>query len=105
MKPAHLDRAALEELFEAADWYESSQPGLADRFLEDFEQLLVLVRAHPSAFPVLQASPPDLAVRRALFHKFPYAMVFLELQAEIRVMAVAHHKRRPHYWLSRIREE
>jgi toxin ParE1/3/4 len=103
MKPSRLSREALEELFEAAERYESKQPGLADRFLEDIEQHLTLIRELPAAFPVLHASPPGLKIRRALLHTFPYALVFLELETELRIIAVAHHKRRPNYWLSRVR--
>ncbi len=44
----------------------------------------------------------DLEVRRALLPRFPYALVFLELQTEIRVLAVAHAKRHPDYWLNRL---
>jgi toxin ParE1/3/4 len=98
-----LSREALEELFEAADRYESKQPGLADRFMEDIDRSLSLLRELPEAFPVLRASPPGLKIRRALLHTFPYALVFFELETEFRVVAVAHHKRRPSYWLSRVR--
>lgn len=93
----------MEELFEAAERYESRQPGLADRFMEDVDQSLTLLRELPAAFPVLRVSPPGFKVRRALLHTFPYALVFLELETEVRIVAVAHHKRRPNYWLSRIR--
>ena len=44
----------------------------------------------------------DLEVRRALLPRFPYALVFLELQTEIRVLVVAHAKRNPDYWLNRL---
>ena len=40
---------------------------------------------------------------RPLFlSRFPYALVFLELKTEIRVLAVAHAKRDPDYWLKRL---
>ena len=32
-----------------------------------------------------------------------YALVFLVQEDEVRVLAVAHAKRRPKYWLSRVR--
>ena len=103
MKPSRLSREALEELFEAAERYESKQPGLADRFMEDVNERLTLIREFPASFPVLRASPPGFEIRRALLQTFPYALVFLELETEIRIVAVAHHRRRPNYWLSRVR--
>ncbi|MCP4594404.1 MAG: hypothetical protein GY842_27045 [bacterium] len=43
-----------------------------------------------------------MKVRRASLSRFPYALVFIELDEEIRVLAVAHDKRRPGYWLDRL---
>jgi len=39
--------------------------------------------------------------RRALVTKFPYAVVYREIQDEIEIIAIAHLKRRPKYWSSR----
>jgi hypothetical protein len=44
-----------------------------------------------------------LDVRRALLARFPYALVFLILEEGVRILAVAHAKRRPGYWLGRVR--
>lgn len=102
MKPARLTSGALREMAEAASWYESKQPGLADRFLDDIGNQIALVREYPSAFPVLRDTS-KAEVRRALLPNFPYALVFFELSTEIRVIAVAHQSRRPGYWLHRLR--
>ena len=39
--------------------------------------------------------------RAALVTKFPYAVVYREVQDEIEIIAIAHLKRRPKYWSSR----
>jgi toxin ParE1/3/4 len=103
MKPVRLAPEAVRELDEAADWYESRQAGLAVRFLDEFDRVLSQIRRHPSSCPCLQDMPIDLKVRRALMTRFPYALVFLELSKDIRVIAVAHAKRRPGYWVHRLR--
>lgn len=103
MKPIRLAPEAARELHEAAIWYESHQAGLASRFLDEFDSLLPQIRQNPAAFPCLADIPADLDVRRALMTRFPYALVFLETQNELRVVAVAHGKRRPGYWLYRLR--
>jgi toxin ParE1/3/4 len=41
-------------------------------------------------------------IRRALLLRFPYALIFVDLGAEIRVLAPAHTKRRAGYWLNRV---
>jgi len=40
-------------------------------------------------------------IRRALVQRFPYAIGFEIHADQIRVLAVAHAKRRPLYWLAR----
>ena len=57
----------------------------------------------PESFPRLLDVPEDLEIRRALLPRFPYALVFISTGVEIQVIAVAHTKRRPGYWLDRVR--
>lgn len=102
MKPISLSREAIEELAEAATWYETRQPGLADRFLEEIDHTQHSIQSQPLAFPKLATTSGDLEIRRALLPRFPYALVFIELQTETRILAVAHVKRHPDYWLSRL---
>jgi hypothetical protein len=82
MKPVQLAPEAVTELAEAATWYESREPGLGDRFLEEVGGVLPTLGTRPRSFPRLQDPAPDL---------------------DIRVLAVAHAKRRPAYWLHRVR--
>lgn len=68
------------------------------------------VRLSPEAveelaeFPRFLDMPPDLDIRRTLLPRFPYAVVFIELGGEVRILAVAHTKRQPGYWLDRVQE-
>jgi hypothetical protein len=50
-------------------------------------------------------SERDLLIRRALLPRFPYAAMFMDLGEHIRVLAVAHAKWQPGYWLGRIASE
>lgn len=102
MKPVRLAREANREITEAATWYESRQTGLSDKFLDEIDGVLVRIRRHPESFTVIPDTSPKLAIRRALLSRFPYALIFLELEKEIRVIAAAHLKRRPTYWLRRL---
>lgn len=102
MKPASLSPEAVQELAEAASWYETRQPGLAIRFLLEIDQARHAIQSRPRTFPRLANTSVDLEIRRALLPRFPYALVFLELQTEIRVLAIAHAKRHPDYWLNRL---
>jgi toxin ParE1/3/4 len=102
VKPLGLSPEAVVELTEAASWYETRQPGLAIRFLQEIDQAQHAIQSRPLSFPRLAHTAVDLEIRRALLPRFPYARGFLELQTEIRVLAVAHAKRHPDYWLNRL---
>jgi hypothetical protein len=39
--------------------------------------------------------------RRYLLHRFPFFVVFRETATRIEILAVAHARRRPGYWLGR----
>lgn len=102
MSVVRLSPEAVDEIGEAAAWYRSQRPGLENEFLAEIERLLPLIGESPASFPRLMDLPEALGIRRALLPRFPYAVVFMDLQAEVRVLAVAHLRRRPDYWLNRI---
>jgi toxin ParE1/3/4 len=100
-----LSSEAIDELVEAAAWYRARRPGLEDEFLAEFDRILPLIGRSPASFPRLLDVPNDLTIRRTRLPRFPYAVIFMELGMEVRVLAVAHAKRRPNYWLDRVRAE
>jgi len=88
--------AAELELNEAAEFYDVESPGLGSVFLDEVERVLSDVVAFP------EAAPPLLGrVRKRLLAKFPYALLYSLPPDEIRILAVAHLKRRPFYWRGR----
>lgn len=93
---------AADELAEAAAWYDGRVEGLGRRLVKDVHALLLQVAERPRSFPRLLAIEGSLEVRRAPLANFPYALVFLAREHDVRVLAVAHVKRRPDYWLSRV---
>ncbi|MFO0823732.1 MAG: hypothetical protein U0792_11545 [Gemmataceae bacterium] len=40
--------------------------------------------------------------RCVLKKRIPYSIIYIETDAEIRIVAFAHHKRRPGYWKKRL---
>lgn len=102
VKTVGFSPEAVVELAEAASWYETRQPGLAIRFLQEIDQARQAIQSRPLSFTRLANTASDLEIRRALLLRFPYALVFLDLPTEIRVLTVAHAKRRPDYWLNRL---
>ncbi|WP_437756632.1 type II toxin-antitoxin system RelE/ParE family toxin [Sorangium sp. So ce1389] len=85
-----------------AVWYDERRPGLGDEFVAEVSSALARIGEVPGAFPSWPAaSAASLHIRRAVLDRFPYVIAF-ELRAEhLLVLAIAHAKRRPLYWLSR----
>jgi len=44
------------------------------------------------------------AARRYVFPRFPFSLIYPRRNDEVEVIAVAHGKRRPGYWRSRMRD-
>ena len=60
MKPVGLSPEAVLELIEAAAWYETRQPGLAIRFLQEIDQAQQAIQSRPKSFLQLANKAVDL---------------------------------------------
>jgi plasmid stabilization system protein ParE len=94
-----LEPEARDELLAAADWYEDQRRGLGDEFLDAIDAMVERIAAAPLSFPV---DPLDQRARRALVTRFPFAIVFLVVDEDVRIVAFAHAKRLPDYWTKRV---
>ena len=78
-----------------------SGSGLGLTFLAAVDGAVEYLAAWPesgSAVPGVRASLP---VRQLPVSRFPYRIVYMIDSEELRVLAVAHTRRRPGYWRSR----
>jgi hypothetical protein len=88
---------------EAAAWYEGRVAGLGERFLSETEAAFARIDATPlTGSPWVHRRLPE-GVRRVFLRSFPYSAVYI-LEPELTVVAVAHARRRPGYWLNRLRD-
>ena len=92
---------AREEVVEAARYYEEQRSGLGDEFLEAFERMLLDADAAPERAARHPEAPRELGLRRLRMSRFPYVVVFFDEPSGHRIVAVAHVRREPMYWLSR----
>ena len=89
--------AARAELIDAQDWYENEVLGLGRRFRIAAHALVQRMSANPRQFPVVYKS-----IRRALLHRFPYALMFvIEADETLTVIACFHGSRDPAHWQKR----
>lgn len=96
-----VDAAAGDELEAAAAWYEVRRVGLGRDLLASVDATLTQIVESPAAGSRVPGVAKSLGVRRRLVPRFPYAIVYLELAEEVRIVAFAHGSRRPGYWKAR----
>jgi toxin ParE1/3/4 len=96
----HPDSRA--ELRAAAIWYDERRPGLGDEFIAEVSSTLGRIGESPASFPLWPGtSGAPLSIRRAVINRFPYGIAFEVHSTHTLVLAIAHAKRRPLYWLTR----
>ena len=100
-KPLRTEEEADRELEEAVRWYEAKRSGLGAELLASVDVTLEQVVRFPGTGTPVPRVPAGLPVRRRPVEKFPYHVVYLETADAIRVLAFAHTRRRPGYWLTR----
>jgi len=100
-----LHPEALVELRAAALWYDERQQGLGDQFIEHIAELFERLATSPTVYPAWpDTGAASTPIRRAVADQFPYVVAFETHDDHILILAVAHGKRRPLYWLARASE-
>jgi plasmid stabilization system protein ParE len=97
MKAIRFLALAMQEVDDAVQRYEERSTGLSRGFLDDLDRVLRLIRNYPHAG--MQIEPE---IRRSLFTRFPYSLIYGIDQETIVIIAVAHQHREPRYWADRI---
>jgi toxin ParE1/3/4 len=88
--------AALEHEEQIA-YYEERRAGLGRRY--HLATLRAIERAvlAPHRFKIVR--PPNL--RKVSLRGFPFTVIYREVDFQVQVLAVAHHRRAPNYWARR----
>jgi len=89
--------AALDELEQAATWYEQNSPELGDGFFAEIEHAVRCIRDNPEAWPAYIRE-----TRQFILSRFPFSVVYRNRGNVTEVVAVRHHRRRPAYWIERL---
>jgi toxin ParE1/3/4 len=97
VKRVNIHRQAEAELDAAIAHYEGEQKGVGAEFLAEVHRTKKLIEQ----FPQLGTPYLDTEFRTRKVKRFPYILVYCELADSIWLMAVAHGKKRPGYWLGR----
>ena len=89
--------AAAQEVEATYDWYAARNPTAARGFREELRHAIEAVAQNPETWP-----PYGRGARRYLFQRFPFSLVYVLRGGEVQILAVAHGRRQPGYWRSRL---
>ncbi len=98
-KRVRLRKEAEVEATEARLWYEAISDGIAAGFVRDLREALAAVATRPEAYPRYEG---EQRLQMRLLRKYPYLVLYHELEDEVEVVAIAHTSRRPGYWEDRV---
>jgi toxin ParE1/3/4 len=96
MKNVIFHPLAEQELLNAVSYYEQQEAGLGLDYLGEVEHAVNFLVRYPEAGAEVRN-----AICRLTLPKFPYSLLYRVVEEQIRVLAVAHHKRKPEYWVNR----
>ena len=92
-----LAQAAQDELLHASAFYASKGgEALGRAFLDEFERATHALMVQP-----LMGAPFQHGTRRIVLRRFPYKLVYDVRGDVLRIIAVAHERRKPGYWQER----
>jgi plasmid stabilization system protein ParE len=95
MKP-EFHPAAEAEFLASAAWYEGRAPSLGVQMREQVHRAIAVLCARP-----LIGKPLTTTLRQFPLRRFPYKLIYRVGDGNLRIIAVAHIRRRPGYWAVR----
>lgn len=88
---------AIAEASAATRWYQERSFAAAKAFISELDRIIEKIIETPEIYPSYIGD-----TRHALFHRFPFSVVFRIVSEKIEVIAIAHGRRRPGYWKERL---
>ena len=91
---------AADEAVAGRQWYFEISPSLAEAFEVELGCAVERVAVSPGRW-----ARHLHGTRAFLLHRFPYLVVYRQVDDQIQVIAVQHAKQRPGYWKSRVTKD
>ena len=96
---------AEQEARAAELWYEEQRSGLGEDFFAAVDEAIQKIAKAPEGFGKLETVDLQENVRRARVRRFPYIVIYVLLEDDILILAVAHTSRRSDYWIDRMPDQ
>lgn len=97
MTPVRYHQAAEDELLTEIGYLELRVPGLGRRFYSEVQRAENFLAEFPES---AREVAPD--IRKYPLRKFPFSLLYSIEKDGVFILAVAHHRRRPRYWVGRV---
>lgn len=102
MKPFNIRPEAVDELDDAATWYEEASQGLGSAFLRAYESRLRLALETPTAGTIVGHTAKGQPIRRYRLPRFRRYAILMALIDEVpTVLALSCSSRHPSQWMDR----
>ncbi len=96
-EPLELHPEAEQEYRDAYTWYRERSFPAAERFENAIERALEQIQKPPDRWPVYHSR-----FRKYMLREFPYKIFYRCDAWRTFVLAIAHGRRRPRYWMGRV---
>ena len=97
-KPVRFAAGVQAELDGAGAWVDADNEGMGLELIAAVRDAIVRIAERPHTWPVVTGGD---GARSYLVKRFRLRVVYVELDHEIRILAVAHQRRAPGYWRGR----
>ena len=97
MSPVRYHQAAEDELLREIGYLELQATGLGRQFFAEVRRAESLIAQFPESAPEIASG-----IRKRVLRKFRYSLIYSIEEEGVLVLALAHHSRRPDYWVSRV---
>lgn len=94
--PVRFHPLAEQEALAAFRWYEERNALVAKILVIELEAAMDLIAESPGRWPRISGR-----YRRFVVGRFPFSIVYMLRDGYVEVIALAHHRRRPGYWVGR----
>jgi len=98
LKKSRFHIGAANELEEAFDFYKQISGVIANAFWKEVNMALFQIEQNPDAYSRVYSKH-----RKYLLQRFPFALIYIEYEEFIYIVAFMHQKRKPGYWKKRIK--
>ena len=98
MKAYRYLEEADQEFQEHIGYFDGVSRAVALRFVDAVEAAIHEIRRHPEI-----GAPLTRRVRKRVLTRFKYNILYIDTPAEIIIIAIAPHRRRPGYWRKRLK--